>query len=81
MVRNSEGPVSFSRDGRFIHCDGKLCHEAAQLPVGLRSDLKRDRQPTARSVNGWLFITSEGKTGHFCPKCSAAYIVELGEER
>lgn len=73
--------MSLSVDNRFIHCDGELCHEAAQLPVGLRSELGRGYQPTTRSVNGWLFITSQGRSGHFCPKCSAAYLVRIGDER
>ena len=56
-------------DGKQIHCDGEGCLAVTCLPIALHPQWLPSSYllPT---VAGWLFISSNGVTRHFCPLCA-----------
>lgn len=61
-------------DAKHIVCDGPECTAKAYLPVALRVALSRESDSRQSGVYGWLFVDRAGRSLHFCPSCSAAYL-------
>lgn len=68
--------MSLAADGKTIICDGEGCTQAATALVGLRSTLTPNTQ-NPPTVDGWLFVASQGAWRHYCPKCAAKYVKSL----
>lgn len=72
--------MSVAENGQHIICDGPGCSATARLPVGLRSRLAQSSAVDAKTVEGWLFVTSRGRPRHYCHRCGPRYLGELPEE-
>jgi len=59
-----------SEIGKRILCDGADCSAEASLPIALRA-LLRPHDSEGPSAAGWLFITGNGPSRHFCPNCAS----------
>jgi len=70
--------MSLDTSGQQIQCDGAGCEARAAAPVALRSFL-RESDPAAASTFGWLFLVSQNKSEHYCPRCAARRLDILAE--
>lgn len=68
--------MSILRDGQQITCDGEGCTDTAFLPVGLNSSIS-PRTLDLRVARGWLFVSREEGSSHYCPHCIPRYMAAL----
>src|SRR5258708_7783790 len=61
--------MSVREDGKQIRCDGEGCQAVTALPVALRPQLLPPDSGTP-AAEGWLFISGNGASRHFCPRCA-----------
>jgi hypothetical protein len=69
--------MSLSKDGRTVRCDGGECTNAVPAPVALRRTVQTKIPPESDSITGWLFVTTQRGTRHYCPSCITSYLDDM----
>ena len=65
--------MSLHKNGRLLTCDGVACSASASIFVSFATvDSAGTVVQTPRL--GWLYVTEEGRTRHFCPECGKLYL-------
>ncbi len=65
--------MSLHKNGRLLTCDGVGCSASASIFVSFATvDIGGTVVQTPRM--GWLYVTEEGRTRHFCPECGKLYL-------